>query len=278
MNATVLTQKALAKQDWPLEQIDGLTVTRSPLLASCDSLVHAFTTRIGAHSEPPLNWFNLGRHWTSEESRQDAMNNRAHLCDALGVSADKLTVPGQQHTTNIYIVDPETASAGQRLSEMDGAATDATQLPLLLHFADCVPVILYDRHRRAICVIHAGWKGTAGGIAAGGVRLLMKQWGCRPQDIAAAVGPAIGSCCYPVGDDVAEKLAASVADGSSLIVHAQQKPHPDLKAINALQLLASGVCDIDVSTWCTACHPEIFYSHRQSAGKTGRQGAIACII
>jgi hypothetical protein len=92
--------------------------------------------------------------------------------------------------------------------------------------------------------------------------------------MVAAVGPGIGSCCYPTSREVAEQLASTVPGGSDLIIWNEQ-PHPDLKALNAAQLADSGLARIDVSDLCTACRPDLFYSHRQSGGKTGRQGAIA---
>lgn len=277
MNTAVLTEKAIAKNDWPLFESNGLTLIQSPLLAKETALVHAFTTRLGGNSPEPLNWFNLGRHWPTEDSRQDAMQNRARLCKALGLNSDKLTVPGQQHTTNIYVVNAATAEHTQRLPDLDGAATNEPGYPVLLHFADCVPVMTYDRKQKVICVMHAGWKGTAGGIVTKGVALLKDKWNSRPEDIIGAVGPAIGSCCYPTGDDVADKLAKTVRNPERLIHREDGQPRPDLKAINAMQLLEAGVCEVDVTAWCTACRPDIFYSHRQSGGKTGRQGAIACI-
>lgn len=278
MKSTNLTEQALQKQDWPLIELGNLTVTRSPALSEVDALTHAFTTRLGGNSAEPLNWFNLGRHWPSEESRQDAMHNRRVLCQLLGLDVERLTVPGQQHTTNIHVVDPATARHEQRLPDLDGAVTDAAGLPILLHFADCVPVIIYDAQQKVLAIVHAGWKGTAGGIARKAVELMIQRWNTRPRNIVAAVGPAIGSCCYPTGADVAAKLGRSVENADGLIVPGEDnQPRPDLKAINAMQLLESGVGWVDVSAFCTACHPEIFYSHRQSGGKTGRQGAIGCI-
>ena len=99
-----------------------------------------------------------------------------------------------------------------------------------------------------------------------------------PADMVAAVGPAIGSCCYPTGGDVAEKLSKTISSAEGMFVERDGNVCPDLKAINALQLLESGVGEVDVTELCTACNPQTFYSHRQSGGKTGRQGAIASII
>ena len=276
MTTTVLAERALQKNEWPLRQVNELTLVLSPLLAGIEGLTHAFTTRLGAASPEPLDWFNLGRHWNTEESRQDAMQNRKILCDALNLDAAKLVVPGQQHTTNIFIADQKT-EPGQQLQSFDGVLTKVAAQPLLLHFADCVPVMIFDRKQRVLCVMHAGWRGTAGGIVSKGVKLVMEQFGARAGDICAAVGPAIGSCCYETGADVAESLSATVSNAKPLIEWKNNKPYPDLKALNAMQLLELGVGDVDVSDWCTACRPDLFYSHRQSGGQTGRQGALACM-
>ena len=267
-----LSARALAKNDWPVRQQAGLPLIFSPLLSELKFLVHAFTTRRGGTSSPPLDSFNLGRHWGSEESRADAVFNRQRLCAALGVNFNRLVVPGQVHSTNIaWVGEPE------RLPSVDGLATVTPETPMLLHYADCVPVIIADSTLQALVVLHAGWRGTAGGIASRAVRLLKESLDLDPNAMAAAVGPAIGSCCYPTGEDVCEQLLSSVENKSALVRWEDGKPYPDLKAINAMQLLEAGVGKVDVTSWCTACHPQLFYSHRQSGGKTGRQSAIACI-
>jgi YfiH family protein len=277
-----ITKRSLEKHDWPVVERNGLTLIESPLLKKIDGFVHAFTTRLGGNTPEPLNWFNLGRHWPTEESRQEAMRNRDVLCKAVGLDASQLTVPGQQHTTNIFLLkDGETK--GLALPNYDGVATEATNHPILLHFADCVPVMLIDKRKRVLCVMHAGWRGTAGGIVIKGVQLLRATFDSDPKDMVAAVGPAIGPCCYETGEEVAEELSGTVADKDALrhLVHRDAqtgKPHPDLKAVNAMQLYEAGVGDVDITSQCTACHPELFYSHRQSGGKTGRQGALACLI
>lgn len=270
------TSKALAKNEWPLSGHGDLTLLFSPLLLEASCLVHAFTTRMGGQTPAPLNWFNLGRHLDCEQSRLDASRNRAKLCQALSLDYELLTVPAQKHTTNIYHLK-ENAPKAQHLMDYDGVVTASAGHPALLHFADCVPVMIFDTRRKALCVLHAGWRGTAGGIVRKGVDVLKSTFGCRSADMLAAVGPAIGSCCYQTGEDVSLQLSASIANPTGLVEKRNGNHYPDLKAINAMQLVESGVESVDVSAWCTACHPQIFYSHRQSGGHTGRQGAIACI-
>jgi len=257
--------------NWSLEDRDGLKLIFSPLLSSIPEVVHAFTTRIGGTSSEPLEHFNLGRHWPTPESKQDALANRERLCKVLGLEAFRLVVPGQVHSVEVHwVTEPRDFPA------VDGLATTISNTPLLVHFADCVPIILVDVKHKAISVVHAGWRGTAGSIASRGVSLLKETTGVSSSNIVAAIGPAIGSCCYPTSQEVAEQLVATVSDKKGLIAFHKDNSCPDLKAINARQLSEAGIREIDVSSYCTACHPELFYSHRQSGGKTGRQGAIAC--
>jgi YfiH family protein len=148
---------------------------------------------------------------------------------------------------------------------------------LMLHFADCVPVIVFDRKKRVAAIFHAGWKGTAARIAGRGVETMCAEFGSNPADMVAAVGPGIGSCCYQTGEDVALALSESIKEPAGLITMNDGKPYPDLKFINAQQLFEAGVAEVEVSNHCTACDPGMFYSHRQSGGTTGRQGALICL-
>ncbi len=268
----LLEEKARIKNDWPLRDAGGLPLLFSPLLAGMPGLTHAFTTRLGGQSLEPLQWFNLGRHWPSEQSRRDATANRSRLCRALSLDFSRLVVPGQVHSTRIaWVSEPES------LPDVDAVASSLTDTPILLHYADCVPVIIFEQKTAAVCVVHAGWRGTAGGIVARAVRAISATLDAEPENMVAAVGPAIGDCCYPVGEDVARELAASAGGAERLIRRGDGRLFPDLKALNALQLLDSGVGAVDVCSFCTACRTDLFYSHRASGGKTGRQGAIACL-
>lgn len=276
MNTATLAEKALQKNKWNLVERQGLQLIESPLLAQQPGLVHAFTTRHGGATPAPYESFNLARHVEDDQLRKDAMSNRSILCNALGLDASELVVPSQRHTTNIYIVEIGTKPPSL-LPEYDGIATKSNH-PLLLHFADCVPVMIFDTEQQVLSVMHAGWRGTACGIVSKGVQLLISHFGSNAKDIVAAIGPAIGSCCYETGKDVAEKLAHSLKKHNDVFIkNIGEKTYPDLKAINAMQLLEAGVTQVDVSDICTACQPEMFYSHRQSGGTTGRQGALACI-
>jgi YfiH family protein len=241
-------------------------------------LNHAFTTRLGGESEGPLNSFNLGRHIDDQLARDDAMKNRERLCSVLRMNSSVLAVPGQVHSSTVVALDKLAEDSG--LKDVDGLITNKKALPVLLHFADCVPIILFDPDCAVVAVLHAGWRGTALSIARNGVFKLKSDFGCRPKNLKAAIGPSIGSCCYPTSPDVANRLAATISNASRLINWgcSEGQPRPDLKAINAMQLLEAGVGEVDVTDLCTACLPELFYSHRLSNGNTGRQGAIAELV
>jgi YfiH family protein len=262
------TSRTVETNKWILQEVDGLPVLVSPLLQEQAGLVHAFTTRLGGNSLPPMQSFNLGRHIEDAIAREDAMTNRRRLCSALGADFDALVVPGQVHSGTVV------SAREKNFAPVDSIATNDHSVPILLHFADCTPIIIFDPEQRAIAVVHAGWKGTAACIVKNAVKFLSTNYGSEPKNLCAAVGPAIGSCCYPTGGDVADKLAATADGGKDLIIWGEQ-PRPDLKAINAAQLQDVGVERVDVSELCTCCHPDTFYSHRQSGGKTGRQGAVA---
>jgi len=277
-------QRSLSFSEWQVKELDGLKLTTSPLLSRQEGLVHAFTTRHGGSCPSPFDNFNLGRSVGDEKVKESALQNRQRLCRALKVDHARLHVPGQVHSGHVVKVD---GSMKPDLAGVDGLATASKNLPVLLHFADCVPVMIYEPELRLLSIVHAGWRGTAQSIAVMGVERL-KELGGDPRRMLAAVGPAIGTCCYPTGLDVVEKLMATVNPSGSpavdklarkgLVEERQGQPRPNLKAINALQLLNQGLAQVDVSEFCTSCRPELFYSHRQSGGITGRQGAVGCLV
>lgn len=270
-------ERAERTAEWIQEEHDGLLLLFSPALRELNWMTHVFTTRKGGESEAPLDSFNLGRHWETPESKADAMLNRQRLSGILGIDHQKLVVPSQQHTNNVRYLDKSSNTEDGALAGIDGLATRIGGQGLLLHFADCVPVMLADPATRTISVVHAGWRGTASGIVANAVKAMVAQ-GSNPKDIVVAIGPAIAPCCFETAPEVAAQLCQSVAAGEELVVYKDDKAYPDLKSINARQAKSTGVERVDISNICTACNPQIFYSHRQSGGRTGRQGALACVV
>jgi YfiH family protein len=152
---------------------------------------------------------------------------------------------------------------------------------LSMRFADCVPILLHDPVRRAIGLAHAGWRGTVKNVAKSVVQAMVNSLGCSPDDITAVIGPAIGPCCYQVGEDVIQAAEAifpqiSASDNRAHLFSRRNGRHAyfDIWEANRRQLNEAGVGQLVVSRLCTACHTDHFFSHRAERGKTGRFGVV----
>lgn len=220
----------------------------------------AFTTRRGGVSEGPFASLNLGRKSGDDVTRAD--ENRRIACTAIGADAEKLALNYQVHSDRVLRAEP-----AMRGEHADGLWTDEPGLPVLAMSADCLPIVLarVDASRPAIAVLHAGWRGLLAGIVSSGVRAL------GGGDLAAAIGPAIGPCCYEVGEEVAEPFRERFGDD------VVRDGRLDLWASAERALRAAAVERIHRLDRCTSCEPETFFSHRRDAGRTGRQGVIAYV-
>jgi YfiH family protein len=219
-----------------------------------------FTTRLGGVSEGAFESLNLGRKSGDEVERVD--ENRRIACEAAGTDVEKLALNYQVHSNRVI-----RAAAGARGEHADGLWTDEPGLPILAMSADCLPIALVRTNgdAPAVAVLHAGWRGLLEGIVSSGVAAL------GAENLAAAVGPGIGPCCYEVGEEVAARYRERFGDD---IVRERRL---DLWASAERALRAAGVERIDRFDRCTSCEPETFFSHRRDAGRTGRQGVIAYV-
>ena len=280
-----------------------LQLLRSEKLGKLACLVHAFSTRHGGVSRAyGGNALNLG--FTKHDSRAAVERNRQLFLKELGVANGRRIWPlvslRQIHSDLIYRVDriPERPLAG------DGLVTDTPGLLLAVQTADCLPIILVDRKRRAVGVFHAGWRGTVKRIAEKGVGEMRKYFQSDPRNLVAAIGPGVRSCCYEVGEEVRAKFETQFAYANSLFCEVKEsdpvrEKYPllfltarapghselpvklflDLAEANRRQLLDAGVLakNIDTATPCTACHSELLFSFRADKGVTGRMMAAAGI-
>jgi YfiH family protein len=218
----------------------------------------AFTTRVGGVSEGPYASLNLGRKSGDDPERAD--ENRRIACDAIGADVEKLALNFQVHSARVLRAAP-----ALRGEHADGLWTDEPGLPILAMSADCLPIVLARIGKPGVAVLHAGWRGLLAGIAAAGTAVL------GGDDLVAAVGPAIGPCCYEVGEEVAAPFRERFGDD------VVQESRLDLWTSAERALRAAGVERVDRFDRCTACEPEWFFSHRRDAGITGRQGVIAYV-
>ena len=217
----------------------------------------AFSTRVGGVSEGPYDSLNLGRMTGDDLERVD--ENRLRLCTEVGTVPERLALNRQIHSSLVHRAEP-----GARGEPGDGLWTEELDLPVLAMSADCLPIALarVGGDRPGVAVLHAGWRGLLAGIVAEGVAAL----GGRAH---AAIGPAIGPCCYEVGPEVAEPFTAAFGPD---VLH---DGNLDLWTAAERALRAAGVEEVERVDLCTFCNPELFFSHRRTGKPRGVQGVIA---
>ena len=251
------------------------TGTMEYLTADGITAAHAFTTRMGGVSAGHLSSLNLGMHRGDVEA--NVQENYRRLARCVGFDLNKLVLTWQIHSD---IVRPVTAADANGIDhrnypQCDALITNDPGTALFVFTADCTPILLHDPVTGAVGAIHAGWRGTAAGIAAKTADAMVAAYGCKPENIHAAIGPNIGQCCFETDADVPDAMLQALGNQVQAHIRRQgDKYYVNLKAINALFLQGSGVSKIEQSTHCTACHPELFWSHRITGGVRGSQGAV----
>lgn len=244
---------------------------------------HGFSSRIGGVSSGCYATMNLGFH--RGDSDENVIENYRRICTSIGIVPEDLVFTDQVHKTKVRTAHSCDKGKGYNkirdYSEIDGHITREENLPLLAFSADCVPLFFADPSVRAVGLSHSGWKGTAHKIGPVTVRRMEEEFGCCPGNIIAVVGPSIGPECYEVGSEVYEEFERSFS--SDLIEHIFTPGNSDGKSFlnlweaNRLTLLEAGLKEenIIISGVCTACHPELLFSHR----KYGRmRGSMAAFI
>ena len=252
-------------------QINSLVYYRFTNFASHDEVLHGVCTRLGGVSPSPCESLNVG-HLVGDDHKLVEANHDL-IYQTLGVSRRYVATAHQVHGSRVALVGPE--DRGRVVPATDALITDTPGVALMLRFADCLPILLYDPVRQAIGLAHAGWKGTIKGIAAKTVWAMVEAYGSRPADIVAGLGPCIGPCCYQVGTEVIESVKANLNHWQGLLQpQGDGSVHFDLWEANRRQLAEGGVGKIEVSQLCTACRTDEFFSHRAEGGHTGRFAVI----
>lgn len=205
----------------------------------------------------------------------DARNekDRKIFCDELGFDFEKLIMPSQEHTNNIAIIKNQ-KNLHQDLSATDGVIISIKDIPVMLVFADCVPIMIYSESKQVVALLHSGWKGTSLKIVSKALSLMEEQFEVQASQAKALIGAAIGDCCYEVNDDVSMKLQSSlVGDYQDIIVDNKA----NLQKINEYQMRESGIVDIDIMDYCTSCDNHLFYSYRKN-NKTPKRHAMVAVL
>jgi len=222
----------------------------------------AFTTRVGGVSEGDFESLNLGI--LTDDDPEHVVENRRRACAAVGAEAETATMAWQVHGGAVTEAKPRGILERTTFDQCDGLWTREPGQAMALVTADCYPVaVARASGEPALCVLHVGWRGLLQGIVESGVEAV------GPGPLQAIVGPGIGPCCYEVGEEVAEPFRRRF--GESMVVDGNL----DLAAATEQALREAGVETLERTGHCTACEPELFFSHRRDRGRTGRQGVSA---
>ena len=243
------------------------------------AIKHGISSRLGGTSSQPFTSLNLGLH-TGDKDKQ-VIANRRLFCQGVGVVAEDIVTAEQIHTDTVLVVTKQHIGKGAKkyseaIRATDALITNVPEIPLMLFFADCVPVMIVDPIQKVIGIAHAGWKGTLDKIAQKTVIAMQTHFGTNPQQCLVGIAPSIGPCCYEVDDVVINRLKGQFDNWEQLVRPHKEKWYLDLWQANRLQLEQIGVQgkNIVVSKVCTACNKELFFSYRSENGDTGRMGAV----
>jgi YfiH family protein len=299
----------IIEDGWVLRRVAGLEILVAKVFDSVPWVVHGFSTRRGGASRlDEVAALNLG--FTEWDSRGAVAQNRAGFLHAMEdskleeklvatIAMEKSLVTLRQiHSDVVHVF----SKAPARPPQGDAALCRQPGLLLGIQTADCVPILMADRRRRVVAAIHAGWRGTLARVVAKTLGRMRLEFGTRPEDVVAALGPAIGPCCYEVGPEVAQAFSGQFAEAAdwfagpfeSLATGEEPNPLPwltmmppghqpppervqlDLRDANRWQLVEAGVNprNIAVSAFCTACRSDLFFSYRKEGARTGRMMSV----
>ncbi len=240
-----------------------------------EKIVHGLFLRHGGCSPEP--WKSLNLSTTVGDSKENVIKNRIRIMEVLNLSKDEFFDVWQIHSTNV-IETNKPRSRDENYIQADAIITNTPGVSLLMRFADCVPILLYDPVNFVIGLAHAGWIGSIQKIGKNTVKRMQELYGTNPEMVIAGIGPSIGVENYPVGNEVIEQTKrAFPLDWKKILQKINGQDHLDLWKTNELVLRESGVNKIEHSRINTAVNISDWYSHRGEKGKTGRFGVVICI-
>lgn len=260
---------------------EGVPFLVFPGLDETEAVIHGFSTRMGGVSEGMFSSMNLSFARGDEEGR--VRENFARLGRAMGFDCRNLVFSDQTHTSNVRVVTEADRGKGfvreKDYRDVDGLVTNVPGLVLAAFYADCVPLFLVDPVHRAVGLSHSGWKGTVGKIGKRTVELMKEQYGTRPEDLTAAIGPSICQDCYEVSEDVIGQFQEAFEETYWKEIFYEKpdgKYQLNLWRANELIFREAGLLPERILTTdlCTCCNAKLLFSHRASKGKRGNLGAF----
>jgi YfiH family protein len=258
----------------PFHQTNSIRYLTFESLAD-SGIVHGIFTRRGGVSPAPWDSLNMGGY--IGDDLEHTYLNRALAFESLGRDPNSVFDVWQVHSADVICSDvPRPADSPHQ--KADAILTDNPEITLFMRFADCVPVMFYDPVKHVVGLAHAGWQGTVKRVVPATVERMVSDFGCRPAEILAGLGPSIAVHHYEVGSNVVERVQETFGQhADSLLPSKNGSTFFDLWAANRLLLEQAGVQQIEISGLCTACHPKDWFSHRGEQGKTGRFGALIAL-
>jgi polyphenol oxidase len=243
----------------------GVPLWESDLLAGVPGIRHGFTTRMGGVSRGDFESLNVSL--SVGDDPESVYENRCRLASAFHVRPTEIRLHTQIHGNTVAVLPVENSENPLRA---DAFITKASGVPAIVGIADCVPILVAAEDGSAVAAIHAGWRGAVAGIVPETIDLLKSAYGIDSSALRAVIGPAIGKCCFEVGEEVSAQFPVECVDQTGT------NPHVDLPRYVFRQLTHAGVCTerIDRSDVCTMCRQDVCFSHRGSGGRTGRMVAL----
>ncbi|MCM1050024.1 MAG: peptidoglycan editing factor PgeF [Clostridiales bacterium] len=265
------------------QNIDGdMEYLTFPILTGTGIVKHMFTTRLGGVSEGVFSSMNLS--YTRGDEKAAVDENYQRVAKALDCQVSDIVCSDQTHTTNIRVVSYKDRGKGvlypKDYTDIDGLITDEKGIVLATFYADCVPLFFVDTKHRAIGLAHSGWRGSVARMGLRMVEAMAREYGTKPEDLTAAVGPSICHDCYEVSEDVAEAFAKEFCKTGQreeiLTDKGNGKFLLDLWKANEIVLIEAGIAPdkLQITDICTCCNPEYLFSHRASQGRRGNLGAF----
>ena len=248
-------------------------------LDEISNLSHGFSTRLGGVSSGVLTSLNLRGAQGSGDTQEHVQENYRRFCAAVGMDERRVVLSHQVHQDTVRVVTEQDVGKGlyrDRDYAADALVTNVPGLSLFVFSADCIVILLCDPAAKCVGAVHAGWRGTALRIVQKTVAKMAEQFGARPEKIQAAIGAGIGPCCFETDGDVPDAMERAMgAQAAPFLASCGAKWMVDLKGLNRRQLEMSGVPaeQITISDLCTACHPELYWSHRKMGNARGVQAA-----
>lgn len=249
----------------------------APLLEQTGLVTTAFSTRLGGVSEGVFSQSNYS--FSRGDDVQAVRENYRLLFQSAGLAPESVCLSRQVHETHVLCAEDYPQMRGiydaPGSPEADGLITAQPGFTLVKLSADCATIFLLDPKTPAIALLHSGWRGTLENMASAGLSALETRYGSRPEDCLAAIAPAIGLCCFEVGEDVAAQFEARYG-AKHIDSSTYAKPHIDITGLIEDQLLAAGVQqeNIAASRLCTYCNSDLFFSHRRDRGQCGLTAAV----